>query len=132
MNGCRSSYPFGQPFLLREDRPSSLASLSPSALPLPSLVRDRGRSRTAGSFPGQLTGVAWGVRIRCLGDAGVLGIGAVETRRSVPVFALSGFGGFVVTGAVGGPDRGFSVLCATVCCLGSCVQLRDAVSSGCV
>ncbi|KAL5738112.1 hypothetical protein ACOSP7_030873 [Xanthoceras sorbifolium] len=99
---------------------------------------DRGRSRAAGSFPGQLTGVAWGVRIRCLGDAGVLGIGAVETRiwfplkRSVPVFAFSGFGGFVVTGAVGGPDRGFSVLCATVCCLGSCVQLRDAVSSGCV
>ncbi|KAL5838507.1 hypothetical protein ACOSQ3_015676 [Xanthoceras sorbifolium] len=32
------------------------------------------------SFPSQLTGVAWGVRIRCLGDAGVLGIGAVETR----------------------------------------------------
>ncbi|KAL5773390.1 hypothetical protein ACOSQ2_013314 [Xanthoceras sorbifolium] len=77
---CRSSYPFGQPFLLREDRSSSSASLSSFVLPLPSLVRDRGRSRAAGSFPGQLTGVAWGVRIRGLGDAGVLGIGAVETR----------------------------------------------------
>ncbi|KAL5760836.1 hypothetical protein ACOSQ2_019674 [Xanthoceras sorbifolium] len=41
---------------------------------------DRGRSRAAGGFPGQLTGVAWGARIRCFGVAGVLGIGAVETR----------------------------------------------------
>ncbi|KAL5760310.1 hypothetical protein ACOSQ2_019148 [Xanthoceras sorbifolium] len=64
------------PFLLHEDRSSSSASLSSFVLPLPSL----GRSRAAGSFPGQLTGVAWEVRIRGLGDAGVLGIGAVETR----------------------------------------------------
>ncbi|KAL5805070.1 hypothetical protein ACOSQ3_031870 [Xanthoceras sorbifolium] len=41
---------------------------------------DRGRSRAAGGFPGQLTGVAWGARIRCFGVAGVLGIGAVEIR----------------------------------------------------
>ncbi|KAL5853746.1 hypothetical protein ACOSQ3_008864 [Xanthoceras sorbifolium] len=99
-----SSYPFGQPFLLREDRSSSSASLSSSVLPLPSLVRDdwvnsgpvdspspsslslpllaspwwtvigsdRGRSRAAGSFHGQMTGVAWGfgsgawVRLGCL------------------------------------------------------------------
>ncbi|KAL5786587.1 hypothetical protein ACOSQ2_008979 [Xanthoceras sorbifolium] len=63
----------------------------------------------------------------CCGDRA-----RVELLRAVPVFALSGSGGLVVTGAVGGPDRGFSVLCAAVCCLGSCVQLRDAVSSGCV
>ncbi|KAL5799232.1 hypothetical protein ACOSQ4_032116 [Xanthoceras sorbifolium] len=44
---------------------------------------DRGRSRAAGSFPGQLTGVAWGVRIRCLGDVVVLGPGTVETRVRV-------------------------------------------------
>ncbi|KAL5772280.1 hypothetical protein ACOSQ2_012204 [Xanthoceras sorbifolium] len=51
----------------------------------------------------------------------------IPLKRAVPVFALSGSGGFVVTSVVGGPDRGFSLLCAAACGLGSCVQLRDAV-----
>ncbi|KAL5758976.1 hypothetical protein ACOSP7_021587 [Xanthoceras sorbifolium] len=51
----------------------------------------------------------------------------IPLKRAVPVFALSGSGGFVVTSAVGGPDRGLSLLCAAACGLGSCVQLRDAV-----
>ncbi|KAL5803417.1 hypothetical protein ACOSQ4_031722 [Xanthoceras sorbifolium] len=83
-NRCTSSFPFGQPFLLRKDRPSSSGSSSSFVLLLPSLWTvigsDRGRSRAAGGFPGQLTGVAWGARIRCFGVAGVLEIGAVEIR----------------------------------------------------
>ncbi|KAL5856631.1 hypothetical protein ACOSQ3_004089 [Xanthoceras sorbifolium] len=51
----------------------------------------------------------------------------IPLKRAVPVFALSGPGGFVVTSAVGDPDRGSSLLCAAACGLGSCVQLREAV-----
>ncbi|KAL5852120.1 hypothetical protein ACOSQ3_007238 [Xanthoceras sorbifolium] len=56
----------------------------------------------------------------------------IPLKRAGSVLALSGFGGFVVTGAVGDPDRGFCVLRVAACCLGSCVQLRVAVSRGCV
>ncbi|KAL5790400.1 hypothetical protein ACOSQ2_005288 [Xanthoceras sorbifolium] len=41
---------------------------------------DRGRSRAAGGFSGQLTDVAWRARIRCFGVAGVLGISAAEVQ----------------------------------------------------
>ncbi|KAL5778810.1 hypothetical protein ACOSQ2_009547 [Xanthoceras sorbifolium] len=56
----------------------------------------------------------------------------IPLKRAGPVLALSGSGGFVVTGAIGDSDRGFCVLRAAACCLGSCVQLHVAVSSGCV
>ncbi|KAL5857691.1 hypothetical protein ACOSQ3_005149 [Xanthoceras sorbifolium] len=41
---------------------------------------DRGRSRAAGGFSGQLTDVAWRARIWCFGVAGVLGIGTAEVQ----------------------------------------------------